>query len=130
MLYRPVISFILACFLLLSCTVSDKSPEIVLKPEGEKVKIYLTANRDFEKRTYAAELLCITETTIYFDTKNFIYAVPIDAVTLVEVEGYDLSIRDRMTEKLKPYSRYPQCLSESQWQDLLDHYQQANVKEL
>jgi hypothetical protein len=127
---RAAAFVISACFMLLCCTVSDKSPERVLKPEGEEVKIYLSAKLDIEKRSYSAELLCITQTTIYFDMGQRIYSVPIDVVNLVEVKGYDLSITKNMTEKLKPYSRYPQCLSEPQWRELLDYYQQKQVEEL
>ena len=125
MLIRAAILIILACSLLLACTVSDKSPDRLLKPEGEKVKIILTENRK-----YAGELLCITATTIYFDRWQRIYAAPLTAVTSVEVRGYDLSIKKKMTERLKPYSRYPQGLTESQWRRLLDHYRQGKVEEV
>ena len=114
-----IVMIIFSSSLLLSCTMSDNSPLLLLKPEGERVKISLSEGKDV-----LGELLSVTETTIYFDNQQHIYAVPINIVKEVLVEEYDINFKKEMQEKLKYFSRYPQGLSESQWEILLDHYQQ------
>ena len=114
-----IVMIIFSSSILLSCTMSDNSPRLLLKPEGERVTISLS-----EGKEVSGELLSVTETTIYIDNQQHIYAVAIDIVREVLVEGYDINIKKEIQEKLKYFSRYPQGLSESQWGNLLAHYQQ------
>jgi len=117
-----IASIILTSCILLSCTVSDKSPKLLLKPEGERVKISLSEGDDV-----MGELLSVNEMTIFVDIQHQIFAVPISLVKNVLVEEYDLNVKKEMHEKIKYFSRYPQGLSESQWRNLLDHYQQKEL---
>jgi hypothetical protein len=110
------------CSLLISCTVSEKGPRKVLKPEGEAVHIVLS-----DERRYSGELLCVTDTTIYLLSLPTILQLPLAAVRSVKVEGYGLVKGKDMAESLKPYSRYPNGLSEAQWRELLDHYGQKEI---
>ena len=119
MLLKILMIIIFTSSLLLSCTISDNSPLLLLIPEGERVKISLSEGKDV-----LGELLSVTETTIYIDNQQHIYAIPINIVREVLVEKYDINFKKEMHGKLKYFSRYPQGLSESQWGILLAHYQQ------
>lgn len=113
---------VLACSLLLSCTVSDKSPDLVLKPEGEKVEVM------FARGTMQqGELLCVDDTTIYLLIEKRVWSAPLSTVTTAYIKGYELKLSKDIAAKLKPYSRYPQGLSSAQWQQLLDHLGQAAI---
>jgi len=122
---RDAAGIVLLCGVLLSCTVSEKGPREVLKAEGESVRIELTGHRKF-----AAELLYLNDTSLYF-LSEVVHRIALTEVVSVKVEGYGL-FNDHavLRDRLEPYCRYPKGLSDAQWRQLLDHYGQKELVEL
>jgi hypothetical protein len=121
---RVSIVFLCLSLVLASCatTVSDKSPTVILKPEGENVRITLVG-----EQLYNGELLSVTAEMLYLRQTNLIYAIPLDQLQRVQVRGYDHFVTEEFAKELKPYCRYPQSLDADQWQAVLEYYQQEEI---
>lgn len=112
--------------LLAACwTMSVQGPKQVLIPEGEPVKIFLTSGE-----TREGELLAVTATKLIFKAHDRILAVDLPSVQRVFVTRYETAVTGEWVKKLTLYCRYPQGLSDEQWQRLLRGAGQEEIERL
>lgn len=110
------------CSVLLACTVSEKAPTQILKPQGESVRIVLQ-----DERKFSGELLSANGDGLVLIQENTILRLPLSVIESVKVEGYGSVSRTDLPRNLQPYCRYPNGLTDTQWRQVLDHHGQAET---
>lgn len=96
------------------CTMSVLGPKEPLIPEGEPVYVSLASGSISE-----GELLSITNAELILLEQGGLIAVRLSEVRKVYVTRYEIAVTGKWREKLALYCRYPQGLSDEQWQLLL-----------
>lgn len=100
---------------LASCTMSVAGPADPLGPMGEAVTITLASGALRE-----GELLAITDADLVLkDASGALAAITLPLLKRVRVNRYEIYVGRRWREDLSLYCRYPQGLTERQWQQLL-----------
>lgn len=104
---------VIAAAALCGCVFHVRGPEVVLKPEGERVSFKTAGGA-----TVTGELLGIRAGSLVLLLDGRLAQVPLAPPFELEVAGYaDIGVGKR--EKLSLYARYPQGLSEGRWAELL-----------
>lgn len=117
---RLLLAAILVAVLVSSCMVVV-GPDQALIPGGEPVQVSLRSGG-----TYDGELVAVTDTELIVSTAGRFAALEIAAIQSILVTRYEKTLTRSLAEKLPPYSRYPQGLSASQWDQLLRRAGQAD----
>lgn len=94
--------------------MSVLGPKEPLIPEGEPVCVFLASGSISE-----GELLSITNAELILLEHGRLIAVRLSEMSKVYVTRYEIDVTGKWMEKLALYCRYPQGLSDDQWQLLL-----------
>jgi hypothetical protein len=111
--------------LVAACTMGVQGPKQVLIPEGEPVKIFLASDE-----TREGELLAVTATELILKAHGRILAVGLPSVRKVVLTRYETTVTGEWVKVLTLYCRYPQGLSDEQWQRLLREAGQEEIERL
>jgi hypothetical protein len=107
---------------LAACTVSVDGPSQALLPEGEPVAVALASGATVE-----GELLVITDKELFLKEGGRLKVLGLGAARSVLLKRYGLSFDADLKEKLTLHARYPQGLTEQQWQLLLKEAGQSEL---
>lgn len=112
---KRIVVSALMMLMLGACPISTTGPKTeVLIPEGEPVAVELASGT-----VRQGELLNVTDTELILQEQDRLVAVPLTTVSEVRVTRYHRVVVRGWGDKLFLFSRYPQGLSDIQWQDLL-----------